>query len=77
MVVLFPAPFGPKNPTTSPLFIEKFIEFTATLLPNVLVTFSTKIFAFLFSIYCFNILNRIIFYQKFHNPIIYFYILNN
>jgi hypothetical protein len=34
IVVLLPAPFGPKNPKISPTFTEKEISFTAITLPN-------------------------------------------
>ena len=34
IVVDFPAPFGPKNPTTSPRFTAKSILSTATKFPN-------------------------------------------
>jgi hypothetical protein len=35
MVVVFPAPFGPRNPKTSPFRTEKAIPFTATIVPKV------------------------------------------
>ena len=38
IVVDLPAPFGPRNPRTSPLFTSKDIPFTATAGPNFLVT---------------------------------------
>jgi hypothetical protein len=34
MVVLFPAPLGPKNPKISPFSTEKEISFTAIVSPN-------------------------------------------
>ena len=34
IVVLFPAPLGPKNPKISPVFTEKEISFTAVTSPN-------------------------------------------
>jgi hypothetical protein len=35
MVVVLPAPFGPRNPKTSPFFTEKAIPSTAMVLPKV------------------------------------------
>ena len=43
IVVLFPAPFGPKKPTTSPSFTVKLISSTATKPPYFFVTFFTSI----------------------------------
>ena len=34
MVVLFPAPLGPRNPNISPLSTEKEMSFTAVTSPN-------------------------------------------
>jgi hypothetical protein len=43
MVVDLPAPFGPRNPSTSPCATEKEIPSTAHFVPNILVRFSTLI----------------------------------
>jgi hypothetical protein len=43
IVVVFPAPFGPRNPRISPLFTVKEMWSTAVLSPNVFVKFCTSI----------------------------------
>ena len=43
MVVVLPAPFGPRNPNVSPIFTAKLMPFTATLSPNRLVSPITSI----------------------------------
>ena len=43
MVVLLPAPLGPKNPRTSPLAAAKLTSSTATALPKTLRKFFTSI----------------------------------
>jgi hypothetical protein len=43
MVVLFPAPFGPRKPNTSPLFTVKFTSFTASNDPKDFARFLTSI----------------------------------
>ena len=39
IVVVFPAPFGPRNPYISPFFISRLIELTATILPKTFFKF--------------------------------------
>src|SRR5687768_16452152 len=43
MVVLLPAPLGPRKPNTSPLSTEKETPFTATFWPNIFFKFRTLI----------------------------------
>src|SRR5262252_7785177 len=43
MVVDLPAPFGPRKPSTSPRSTVNETSFTASLVPNALVRFSTLI----------------------------------
>jgi len=43
MVVLFPAPFGPRNPNTSPFSTVKDTPLTAIFGPNVFFKFRTWI----------------------------------
>src|SRR5215468_10272433 len=43
MVVDLPAPFGPRKPNTSPRSTVNETSFTASLVPNALVRFSTLI----------------------------------
>ena len=42
-VVFFPHPEGPRNTTNSPFSIWRFASFTATVLPNRLVMFTSLI----------------------------------
>ena len=42
IVVVFPAPFGPKRPTISPCFIENEILSTAIRSPNFFVKFKAE-----------------------------------
>src|ERR1700749_1962240 len=49
MVVDFPAPFGPRNPVTTPGFTTKLSPSTAALSPYRLVRPSTSIMCVLFS----------------------------
>jgi len=43
MVVVLPAPLGPRNPNTSPRYMSKEKSFTAVNAPNFLVKFSNRI----------------------------------
>src|SRR5713101_9760386 len=47
MVVDFPAPFGPRNPSTSPRSTENDTPSTARFGPNVFTKFSTLIMRFI------------------------------
>ena len=43
MVVVLPAPFGPRSPKTSPLFTEKLTDFTAARAPKYFVRLRVSI----------------------------------
>jgi hypothetical protein len=49
MVVVFPAPFGPRNPKASPFFTQNLIPSTATVLPKVFLRSSASIMPGIFS----------------------------
>lgn len=53
MVVVLPAPLGPRSPTISPSAIEKDMFSTAVKLPNFLVKFCTiSMSLFISKIFC-------------------------
>ncbi len=77
MVVVFPAPLGPRNQKIEPSLTSKVTSLTAVIFPNLFIKFSTLIIVIFNSLSCISLsLEKFNKYSQFHKKLRYHYATN-